>query len=347
MRKYLKTLERLAVAVGIGLLFFAGLETVRAYETLAALHPVAGYAFVALVIALLAYVLWQLRALVSFRVALTPPELPERGPVSAKQAKRFREHMGQVCDRFEANPLFQEKHAGSLSSLRTAAGLIPEPDATGDNVRETVARVEREHVAPLLKILDREAEAVVSDNVGLVSVGTALSPYRSLDVYIVLARNARMVNRILHIYRTRPSPRETALVFYDIARVVAAVNLLNAMDNVWAGLGRHVPFLGRYGEVMSEGLFSGLLTSVTGHAAIDRCRSYRSWSKEEAVRTYRGKLHRWAKDVFGILKRHGIERLFGRGKGPQPEEQAEQSGADGDEGKSRWNPFTRKKGGDE
>ncbi|MCB2213215.1 YcjF family protein [bacterium] len=354
MAKLLKTLERIAVVVGIGLSFFAVIETLRAYQILYDTHPWLGYGFLAVVAALLLYVVWQVRSLFTLGAALVPPELPGEGPVSPKQAKRFEQHMQRVCDRFSSNPHLVTK-ARQLDRLREAVDALPEPAGDGSNVRDAVLAVERDHVSPLLIGLDEAAEAVVSDNVGIVSVGTALSPYRSVDMYIVLARNTRMINRILAIYRTRPTTRETVRVFYDIFRVVAAINLLNAMDNVWAGLGRHVPFLGRYGEAMSEGMFSGLLTSVAGHAAIDRCRSYRPWSQEEAVRKYRGKLHRWSLDVFGILKRHSFDKLKRKSKDPSPEDVDlavdealfEQELEQGDGGKAWWNPFGRKRAADE
>lgn len=351
MKDILKTLERVAVVFGVLLTFFAVIEVLRAYQILYDTNPYAGYGFLVVVALLLAYVVWQVRAIFAYRMALKPPALPGEGSLTDKQVKIFRRHMQRVARRFAENPILASEHLDEVDAMRMAVESLPETGNDDGNVfRSAVEAIEREHISPLLKHLDRHAEGVVSDNVGLVSLGTALSPYRSVDMYIVLARNARMVNQILRIYRTRPTPGETVKVFYDIVRVVAAVNLINAMDNVWTGIGRHVPFIGRYGEAMSEGLFSGLLTSVAGHAAIDRCRSYRPWSREEAVRTYRGKLQRWGLDVFGILRRHGIDRIFGRPKkigdaGPDDEPEVPPE-AEHLSDHPRWNPFTKKKTAD-
>jgi len=315
MQNLLKTVERIAVAVGIGFTFFAVLEAIQAYQTLAQMHPWAGYGFLAVLALLFFYLIWQLRALATYRTALAPPSLPEGLPATRKQAEHALRYLNRVTVRFEENPLLSSSAATQLTALRTQVDILQSQKPQPEWLREELQRVENEAIAPLLKHLDKEAEKVVSDNVGLVTIGTALSPYRSIDLYIVLARNFRMVNRIIHIYRTRPSTRETVRVFYDIAKVVAAVNLLNAMDNIWAGVARHVPKVGTLAEAFSEGLFSGLLTSVAGHAAIDRSRSYRPWSGEDAVRRYRGRLHRWARDVVGILIRHGFDRIIpGRGK---------------------------------
>ena len=171
---------------------------------------------------------------------------------------------------------------------------------------------------------------MVSDSVGLVSLGTALSPYRSADVLIVLVRNTHMVNRIIRIYRTRPTPIETIRVFIDIARVVAWVNVINATDQIWSGVGRHLPLVGKYGESISEGLFSGLLTSVAGHAAIDRCRSYHAWSAESAAREYRSKLRRWGDDILSLLKRNAIPRFLKRKKAASTGKSSEDFGMSGE-----------------
>ena len=315
----LKILERIAVVVGVALTFFVVIETLRAYQILRDTHEFLGYGFLVLVAGLLLYVVWQIRAIFAYRQVLTPPELPDEGEITVKQAKRFKQHLQRVSKRFSNNPNLVS-NSRQLERLQASVEALPEPVGDGTNVSDAILAIERDHVAPLLKVLDKAAEDVVSDNVGLVSIGTALSPYRSVDMYIVLARNTRMINRILHIYRTAPTPRETLLVFYDILRVVAAINLINAMDNIWTGLGRHVPFFGRYGEAMSEGVFSGLLTSVAGHAAIDRCSSYRPWSKDEAVREYKSKMGRWSADVIGILKRYSVDKLKKKPKDLTPEE---------------------------
>lgn len=306
VKPFWKTIERIFVAVGLGFVAFVGLETLRAYQTLAELHPWAGYAFLVLLAVLLGYILWQIRLVFVYRSVPHPPAKQSSDSSSIPRNEWIR-YLDKIAERFEKNPLLNKKEA-QIQDFRN--DILKLNSLKSDLVFEdALGTIEEQRIAPLIQYLDEKAEAIVSDNVGIVTIGTALSPYRSVDFYIVLARNLRMVNSILRVYRTRPLPRETIAVFYDIARVVAAVNILNAMDTVWAGLGRHVPFVGRYGEAISEGLFSGLLTSVAGHAAIDRCRSYRHWSREEAARKYRGRLTRYGNDVWGIIMRHGVEKL--------------------------------------
>ena len=323
-----KTLKCIAVIVGVGFTLFAVLETLQAYSTLRDINPWLGYGFVAVVAVLIIYLIWQLRALFSFSTALAPPTLPDSAPATQKQASDILRYLDRVTARLELNPLLLEHASGELDGLRGEVNRLLTAKPNPETIRDEVQRIENEQIAPLLKRLDVDAERIVSDNVGLVTIGTALSPYRSVDLYIVLARNLRMINRILHVYRTRPTLRETLRVFYDIAKVVAAVNLLNAMDNIWAGLARYMPKVGMFAEAFSEGLFSGLLTSVAGHAAIDRSRSYRPWSGEEAVRRYRGRLHRWARDVIGILIHHGFDKIVPKRSKKSSGEKTEDSGVE-------------------
>jgi len=307
MKKILNYIYHILIALGIGLSLFAVIEILRAYQTLSELHPVAGYGFLIFLFALLVYLVWQIRGFFQFDPAPRPPMLPETGPVENDLKKRYNLYLQKVYDRFCRNSYLNQHMVEDLENLNKSLEVLKQTDS--ELFRDTLLDIENTNIASLLVPLDNRAEKVVSDNVGIVSIGTALSPYRAVDLYIVVARNFRMVNKILRIYRTRPTLKETMLVFYDILKVVAAVNLLNSMDTVWTGLGRHVPLVGRYGEAMSEGLFSGLFTSVAGHAAIDRCRSYHPWSTEKAARKYRGRLTRWSRDIFGILKNHGLEKL--------------------------------------
>jgi len=307
MNKAFKYIINIAIILGVGLSFYAILETIRAYQTLSEMHPWAGYAFLAFIFLLVLYLIIQISALFKFNSAPRPPVIPEDGTLSNKQKRYIQTYLNYVYERFNRNKLLTQNHEKDLSQLEKSIAILSEVEDS--SFINNIHAIENDIISKILKTLDEKAEKVVSDNVGLVSIGTALSPYRAVDFYIVIARNFRMVNQILKIYRTRPNIRETWKVFYDIIKVVAAVNILNSMDTVWAGIGRHVPLVGRYGEAASEGLFSGLFTSVAGHAAIDRCRSYHPWSTEEAARKYRGRLTRWAKDILAILKNHGLEMI--------------------------------------
>ncbi len=56
----------------------------------------------------------------------------------------------------------------------------------------------------------------------------------------------------------------------------------------------------------------GLLTSVAGHAAIDRCRSFSGWSEEEAKAGMAGKLKGFFRDLKGVVRDAVMPAMRGR-----------------------------------
>ena len=313
MKTFFKQIERIVVVIGVLLTFFAVLEVLRAYQTLHNFHPWAGYAFIFIICNLIGYLIWQIRKIFQFPSILIAPELPKEGEITRDQQQAYIKYLLIVFDRFSRNSIIQQDSSIDTTELAETGMNLNNVSLNSQEFRAKIEDIETRQIKPILEKLDKTAENIVSDNVGIVTLGTALSPYKSFDIYIVLIRNVRMVNNIIKIYRTRPTLKETFKVFYDIARVVTAINLLNATDQIWAGIGRHIPILGRWGEAAAEGIFSGLLTSVSGHAAIDRCRTYKYWSVDEAAKTYRGKMKRWGQDVLDIMKRHALDRLLHRG----------------------------------
>ena len=305
LKQLIHFLKRIIILMGILFTFFAALEIIRAFDILYDLHPLTGYLFLIILLSMILYIFYQARGIFKFKRAPVPPKIDESAD-TGKLADSYVDFASNVISRFEDNKALP---AGSEVILEQAKVNLMEITNHKDELARWIEDFENNNFQPLLKHLDKRAEKIVSDNVGIVTVGTALSPYRSLDLYIVLGRNFRMINQIIKIYRTSPSLKETIGIIYDIFRVVAAVNILNALDNIWAGLGRHIPLVGNYGAAVSEGLFSGLLTSVTGHAAMDRCRTYRRISSEKLARQYRSNIKNWAGDIIVILRRHILERI--------------------------------------
>lgn len=304
-KQLIDIIKQIVIIFGLVLTFFAVLEVVRAFDILHDLHHLAGYLFLLAVAGLVFYVVFQILGIFRFKKSLVPPNI-EKYSDRKKFIKRYQYFAFNVIGRFSEN----EELPAAVKPLLDKSRIELNEIANHENELSVwVENFEDTHFQPVISHLDRMAEKIISDNVGLVTISTALSPYKSLDLYIVLARNFRMVNKIIRVYRTSPSLRETAGIFYDIFKVVAAVNILNSMNNLWAGLGRHVPIVGSYGAAVSEGLFSGLLTSVTGHAAKDRCRTYRRISSEKLARQYRENLKNWSGDIISILRSHIWERI--------------------------------------
>jgi hypothetical protein len=73
-----------------------------------------------------------------------------------------------------------------------------------------------------------------------------------------------------------------------------------------------VPYVGRALEDFAEGIGAGLLTSVAGHGALYRCRAYRGWNQEEAVRNLTSHVKRLLGDVKNIFKKDVMHRMRNR-----------------------------------
>ncbi len=163
-----------------------------------------------------------------------------------------------------------------------------------------------------MKHLDQKAEEEIGNSVRDIMIGVTLSPYRAADLFIVIYRNAAMVLRVMRIYNSRPMMTEQVLIFRDVLRVVATVNFMNFGQKLMDQLFSHVPYVGRALEDFAEGIGAGLLTSVAGHGALYRCRAYRGWNQEEAVRDLTSHVKRLLGDVKNIFKKDVLHRMRNR-----------------------------------
>ena len=71
--------------------------------------------------------------------------------------------------------------------------------------------------------------------------------------------------------------------------------------NLIEHLGSKVPGIGRFIDDIAQGIGAGFMTSVTGHAAIYRCRAYRPFNAEQAkdnIRTRIGSFYADVRDMF-------------------------------------------------
>ena len=105
-------------------------------------------------------------------------------------------YLAIVAERLAENPNLHNQ-GKTVLSLRNRVEKLQNRSQSGLFVQAELKSIEENELRELLQILDAKAEDVISDSVGIVSVGTALSPYRSLDFLIVLLRNIKMVNQVI------------------------------------------------------------------------------------------------------------------------------------------------------
>jgi len=299
----LKTIWRLirttVIVAGVLLSFFAVLELLQAYQTLYNFHPVAAHVFVVVIIGLLTWlIVYVWGNLAVFPRPLNPPKIADCSAATDRQLKKYLRYLKRFLLRLQANPNLTDDQA------QIAEALDKLENHSGFNRAECLSlieSIENNTIKPALKKLDVQASKQVRDSMRDIMVGVTLSPYKSADLLIVIYRNLVMVVRIVKVYRVRPALSEQLRIFSDIINVVATVNYINMGRNLIEALASRVPGIGRFVDDIAQGIGAGFMTTITGHAAMDRCRAFRGWNEAEAKRhllSHVGDFYNDVKDIF-------------------------------------------------
>ncbi|MCD6175092.1 MAG: DUF697 domain-containing protein [Planctomycetes bacterium] len=295
-----KLIRTAVIVIGVLLTFFAVLEVLRAYQTLYNFHPIAGYTFAAAVIGLLIWLLiyiWGNMAV--FPKSLKPPKIDDVTNATDRQLKKYIQYLKRFLQRLVSNPNLSDDDRSQITNALTQLESQLPSDRT--ETLNLITSIEENHIKPILKTLDAAASKQVRDSMRDIMVGVTLSPYKSADLLIVLYRNLVMVVRIVRVYRVRPSLSEQLRIFSDIINVIATVNYINMGKNLIEGLGSRVPGIGRFVDDIAQGIGAGFMTTITGHAAMDRCRSFLGWNEAEAKKhllSHVGDFYNDVKDIF-------------------------------------------------
>ncbi|MEO0635933.1 MAG: TIGR01620 family protein [Pseudomonadota bacterium] len=123
----------------------------------------------------------------------------------------------------------------------------------------------------LMRLLDMEAQRLVTRSSARVAMVTAVSPRALVDVGYVLFENLRLIRRIAELYGLRPglfgSVRLTAAVVSHLA-VTGTIAVGDGILHQAIGTGVAARLSARFGE----GVVNGLLTARIGISASDLCR---------------------------------------------------------------------------
>lgn len=290
------------LVVGVALVFFACVEVVQAFETLYGLHPLVGYAFAAVLAAGITGAGVRYALTVFARPVVVPPHVrPDLMNAGAHEVRSYAAHILRLLRRLSRNG-----NLGIDQRERITDGiLMVEQSAAGwadrTQLAQTISRCEIDILQPAMDSLDDKARGEVRRCVRDVMVGVTLSPWRSVDLWVVVYRNLRMVLALVRIYNSRPRTREQFLILRDVLTVVATVNYLNLGSRLLQNLASGVPILGRFADDIAQGVGAGILTSVAGHAAVSRCGAVRAWDICEAEASIHAKLRTFMGDVKGII----------------------------------------------
>lgn len=301
-----RIVRRVAMGVLGLVVFFTLMELIRAYQTLRAVHPLVGYCFLAIFAGLGLYGLWRIRRSIKMRprVLIAPP---------CEKYKKYGRYLLKYMERLEDNRLLDETYLKTIAEQRSKLQACIDKKSDRDTFTEAINQAETQGIQPALVVLDKLAEEKIRDGVRDIMLAVTLSPYRSIDLMIVLYRNVAIVQNVAKIYNSRPRFRENVAIICDTIRVVATVNFVNLgtkmLENVSHGLPGIIPGVSRIIDDCTEGLAAGLLTSVTGHAAKERCRAFRQWNYEEAKNNIARHLKTFTSDVGKMFFRDIIPQV--------------------------------------
>ncbi len=316
--------SKLALLLGLFLVFFVGIELFRVFVFFYRFNLILAIAYVLVLLGFFIALVYHWR---KYPRVLVSPALPEDlAEATQKELLAYCKYLIRYLTRLADNSAVAETdiHAidDAIADIKDALTAHPLKD---DLIRE-IERTETEVLTPILDGLREQARAEVRHSVRDVMLGVTLSPYHSVDLLVVLYRNARMILRIAHVFNGRPLPREEWMILRDTFKVVATVNLLNLGKTLIENLFAKVPLVGRAVDDIGQGLGAGLLTSASGHAAIERCAAYRHWDQQGAAASLLGQARLFVGDVRDLFTKDVMPGLKGRIEATTPSETVEQPG---------------------
>jgi hypothetical protein len=197
MKKTVKTL--LLLGSGLALLSFGVVvvnQTAQVVMLAREVHPVFGTVTLwGLLVSYTGLIAVPLVIIVRMPRALTPP--------AAESGPEFDAHLAELGRRLEANP----RIAAARGSLR-----------------------ERRDIEEALRVLDMESHAIVKQMATTVFLSTAVSQSGRLDAMLVLMAQSRMIWRIAHLYHQRPSLREMAHLYANVAGTAFVAGELDDLE---------------------------------------------------------------------------------------------------------------------
>jgi hypothetical protein len=257
---------------------------------------------------------------------LVPPSTPPVEEASHTELRAYCRYLMAYLGRLADNPnVSEESRQRAIECIENIADVLRHHPLNED-LRLVIGKTQNDIILPILNRLGEMAERQVRDSVRDVMIGVMLSPYPSLDLLIVLYRNFSMVLRIMSLYQARPSAREQWKIVTDIASVVATVNFINLNRRLIENLGSQIPIVGRFVDVLAQGVGAGIFTSITGHAAIARCSAFNAWDRGRAAKQLGAQSMQFLRDVRLLLTKDLMPELKPRIRVEVPPERVEQPG---------------------
>ena len=311
--RWFRLLRTAVIVIGAVFSFFALMEVVRAYQTLRGVHPILGYVFLAVILLLVAWLTGRfILSILSRPTVLIAPTIPDPDKATPRQLRRYARYLCRYLRRLAVNSLLTDEQRTAACKTAEALAVATRSTRDPDALRQAIVDTETNGLAPLLERVDAHAAGHVRDCMRDVMIAVAVSPYKALDLFIVVYRNLAMVRHVIYTYNARPRLREQLQIGWDILAVVATVNYIHMGKNLIEGLGSRVPGIGRFIDDIAQGMGAGFMTTIVGHAAIDRCRAFRGWNTQAAKRRLGAHVEDFYRDVRDLFTRDVLPSLLRR-----------------------------------
>lgn len=301
---WLRLIKTTAIFFGVLLTFFAFIEVARAYVFLREISPWLGYAFL---VALIGGLLWLtggfLNAFLRLPRAPAPPEVADPDNLTPAEAMACAGYLQHRIKQFIKNPRLPAADHQLLEETHIQLSK---------STSQPVIQRSRDDLNRILAPLDQAAEKMVQNCVRDVMAAVVLSPFRSADLLVVLYRNGQMILQLAQHYQTQPTLSEQLRIFRDVLAIVATVNFLNFTEKFLEQLFQGIPIIGTVAGDLSQGVGAGLLTSATGHAAIQRCKCIDPWNRVAAQKGLVKRMPQFARDLKAIVSSDVLPKLLPR-----------------------------------
>jgi len=233
------------------------------------LNSYIGYIFSFVIVALVLQLITKyFITIISLKKASAPPEYLMQEEPTQPELRRYRRFLTQRQQQLMKHPDYDPSGVKLLSNNTRLMNV--------EMINKSKNAVEQ-----MVKPLDEKAEREIFNGIRDVMIGVIFSPYRSLDVFVVLYKNVKMVNTISTIYNTRPGTAVQIKIMKDILQLALTINVMNVGDKVIENILSIVPGTGQNANDVAQGIGAGFFTSVIGFSAMRRCRNIDQWSIQE------------------------------------------------------------------
>ena len=252
-----KQLKQLVLAASIGIIFlfiiFIINQTVQVVQLARSFHPMAG--------TVTAYFLVIIYALIIFVMVYQFLHLPR--PLKFPGNKKSNDY----CKFLSGTRNRLLKNKALPSHLRNISIDPLQPGADLDALEEHIKQAEQE--------LDALANREIKTTAQMVFLSTAVSQSGSLDSFVVLFAQVKMIWRIARLYNQRPALRELIMLYANVAVTSYAARALEELDfaeiiePVIQSFGRvgflnFIPIISIVSNSLFNGATNALLTLRTG-----------------------------------------------------------------------------------